>query len=71
MGLLAFYRIFDPKRTKLGSRTFNNVFVEYAENSKAYKLLDLDSNIIVESKDVEFFETKFINELNEFKHTQA
>ncbi|KAH9794216.1 Receptor-like serine/threonine-protein kinase [Citrus sinensis] len=31
----------------------------YAENSKAYRLLDLDSNVIVESRDVEFIENKF------------
>jgi hypothetical protein len=35
------------------------VFVGYAENSKAYKLLDLSSNVIVESRDVEFIENKF------------
>ncbi|XP_071920799.1 uncharacterized protein [Coffea arabica] len=32
----------------------------YAENSKAYRLLDLDSNVIVESRDVEFLEDKFL-----------
>jgi hypothetical protein len=32
------------------------------ENSKAYELLDLDSNVIVESKDVEFIEDKFYND---------
>ena len=36
-----------------------SVFVGYAENSKAYRLLDLSSNIIVESRDVEFIEDKF------------
>jgi hypothetical protein len=35
------------------------VFVGYAENSKAYRLLDLSSNVIVESRDVEFIENKF------------
>ncbi|KAK3038207.1 hypothetical protein RJ639_029647 [Escallonia herrerae] len=35
------------------------VFVGYAENSKAYRLLDLESNVIVESRDVEFIEDKF------------
>jgi hypothetical protein len=30
--------------------------------SKAYRLLDLSSNTIVESRDVEFFENKFIND---------
>ena len=41
--------------------------------SKAYRLLDLSSNTIVESKDVEFIENKFINDsqiLLEPKQTQ-
>ena len=61
-GCLAFYRVTDPKRTKLGPRAINSIFVGYAENSKAYRLLDLDSNVIVESKDVEFIEDKFYND---------
>ena len=36
-----------------------SVFVGYAENSKAYRLLDLSSNTVVESRDVEFIENKF------------
>ena len=35
------------------------MFVGYAENSKAYRLLDLSSNTVVESRDVEFIEDKF------------
>ena len=35
------------------------MFVGYAENSKAYRLLDLSSNIVAESRDVEFIEDKF------------
>jgi hypothetical protein len=61
-GCLAFYRVTDPKRTKLGPRAIKSVFVGYVENSKAYRLLDLDSNVIVESKDVEFIEDKFYND---------
>ncbi|KAL0408379.1 UNVERIFIED_CONTAM: hypothetical protein Sradi_1772300 [Sesamum radiatum] len=41
-GCLAFYRVFDPNRIKLGPRATKCVFVGYDENSKAYKLLDLD-----------------------------
>ena len=37
-GCLAFYRVPDPKRTKLGPRAMKSVFVGYAENSKAYSL---------------------------------
>ena len=36
-----------------------SVFVGYAEDSKAYRLLDLSSNTVVESRDVEFIEDKF------------
>ena len=36
-----------------------SVFVGYAKNSKAYRLLDLSSNTMVESRDVEFIEDKF------------
>ena len=47
------------------------MFVGYAVNSKAYRLLDLSFNIIVESRDVEFFENKFINDSQiESKQTQ-
>ena len=52
-GCLAFYRVVDPKRTKLGSRAIKSVFVGYTENSKAYKLLDLSSNTVMESRDIE------------------
>ena len=53
-GCVAYYKVPDPKRTKLGPRGIKSVFVGYAENSKAYRLLDIESNVIVESKDVEF-----------------
>ena len=47
------------------------MFVGYAVNSKVYRLLDLSSNTIVESRDVEFFENKFINDSQiESKQTQ-
>ena len=57
-GCLAFYRVPDPKRTKLGPQAMKSVFVRYAENSKAYRLLDLESNVIMESRDVQFLENK-------------
>ena len=61
-GCLAYYRVPDPKRTKLGPRGIKSIFVGYAENSKAYRLLDIESKVIIESKDVEFLETKFIGD---------
>uniref|UniRef100_A0A2N9HAW2 Uncharacterized protein n=1 Tax=Fagus sylvatica TaxID=28930 RepID=A0A2N9HAW2_FAGSY len=67
----AYFRVPDPKRTKLGSRAIKSVFVGYVVNSKAYRLLDLSSNTIVESRDVEFIENKFINDSQiEPKQTQ-
>ena len=54
-GCLAYCKNNDPK-TKLGPRGIKCAFVGYATNSKAYRLLNLESNTIIESKDVEFFE---------------
>ena len=45
-----------PNKTKLGPRVTKCAFVGYASNSKAYRLLDLESNVIIESREVEFFE---------------
>ena len=50
-GCIAYFRVSDPKRTKLGLRAIKSVFVGYVVNSKAYRLLDLSSNTIVESRD--------------------
>ena len=58
-GCLAFYRVINPKIIKLGPIAMKSVFMGYAENSKTYRLLDLSSNIVVESRDVEFIEDKF------------
>ena len=52
---LAFYSVPDPKRTKLGPRAIKSVFVGYAEHSKSYRLLDMDSGVLIESRDVVFF----------------
>ena len=61
-GCVAYFKVPDPKIIKHGPRAIKNVFVGFAVNSKAYKLLDLSSNTIVESRDVEFIENKFIND---------
>nr|GEY39125.1 retrovirus-related Pol polyprotein from transposon TNT 1-94 [Tanacetum cinerariifolium] len=39
-----------------------SVFVGYAKDSKSYRCLDLDSNVIVESRDVDFFENFFCHD---------
>ncbi|XP_050883125.1 F-box protein At3g07870-like [Lathyrus oleraceus] len=46
----------DPKRSKLGPRGIKCAFIGYAPNSKAYRLLNLENNVIIESRDVESFE---------------
>ncbi|GJU83818.1 retrovirus-related pol polyprotein from transposon TNT 1-94 [Tanacetum coccineum] len=40
-----------------------SVFVGYAKNSKAYRLLDERTGVIIESRDVDFFEDKFSNDV--------
>ncbi|GJS49162.1 zinc finger, CCHC-type containing protein [Tanacetum coccineum] len=45
--------------SKLGPRGLKGVFMGYAKDSKSYHYLDLDLNVIVESRDVDFFENKF------------
>ena len=56
-GCLAYCKSTKPKRTKLGPRAIKCAFVGYASNSKAYRLLDLESNVIIESRKMQFFET--------------
>ncbi|KAL6345172.1 hypothetical protein AAG906_013656 [Vitis piasezkii] len=56
VGCLAYCKKTDPNKTKLGPRAIKCAFVGYASNSKAYMLLDLESNVIIESREVEFFE---------------
>jgi VanZ family protein len=63
-GYVAFYEIFYSQRTKLGPRGLKSVFVGYAQNSKAYRLLDLETNVIVKSIHVEFIKNKFISDSN-------
>ena len=65
-GCLAKVAILLPKRTKLGPKTIDCVFIGYAKNSNTYRFLVvesknpyIDKNNILESRDAEFFETKF------------
>nr|KAJ0190715.1 hypothetical protein LSAT_V11C800406370 [Lactuca sativa] len=68
-GCVAYYRTPDPKRTKLGARANKSIFIGYAQNSKAYRLIDIDSGVVVESRDVEFFEDKFSKDEENSSHT--
>ncbi|CAI9781896.1 unnamed protein product [Fraxinus pennsylvanica] len=65
-GCLAKTSIPAPKRTKLGPKTVDCVFIGYALHSNACRFLVIDSkniliekNTIFETKDAEFFENKF------------
>ena len=49
---LAYVRLPDFNRSKLGPRTSKCVFLGYAFYSKSYHFLELDSNVIIESRDV-------------------
>ncbi|KAL6342872.1 hypothetical protein AAG906_016891 [Vitis piasezkii] len=58
--------IFCSKRTKLGPKTMDCVFIGYASNSSVHQFLvikfevpDINNNIIMESIDAEFFEEIF------------
>lgn len=47
------------KRTKIGHRAVKDIFIGYASNLKVYCILGFVSNIIVETRDVDFIENKF------------
>ena len=55
-GCLAYCKKAYPNKTKLGQRATKCAFVGYDSNNKAYRLLDLEPNVIIESREVEFFE---------------
>ena len=55
-----------PKKTKVGPKTVDCVFIGYAQNSSAYRFLtykskipDINVNTIIESRNVVFFEHVF------------
>ena len=59
-GCLVKVMLHDPKKRKVGSKTFDCMFLGNAEHNVVYKFLVLYSdiiehNIIVEMKNVEFF----------------
>ena len=69
-GCIAYYRVNYPKRTKLGPRALKSNFVGYAQNSKAYRLLNLESNVIIESRDNDFLESSFLYDSNKTSDNQ-
>ena len=61
-----------PKKTKLGVRTMNCIFIGYVLNSSAYRFLvqkseipDIHINMIIESRDGVFFKDVFLSKLKE------
>ena len=64
-GVWLIFRVLDPKRTKFGPQEIISIFVEYAQNSKAYRFLDLQSNVTVESRDAEFSKNKLSKDIVE------
>ena len=58
-GCLAKVAIPEPHKEKMGPKTKDSVFIGYAQNSSAYRCLVLETNTIVETRDVNFFEHIF------------
>jgi hypothetical protein len=64
-GCRAIVKVPEPKRKKLGERGIECVFLGYAENSKAYRFLTIESNdsysvnTVIESRDAIFQEDRF------------
>ena len=58
-GCLAYVRLSDPKRLKLGARAATCVFLGYAKSSTAYRFLNIEDNVIFEFNDAIFHEEKF------------
>ena len=65
-GCLAKVEVPVPKKTKIGPKTVDCVFIGYAQNSSAYRFLtykseipDINVNTIIESRNAVFFEHVF------------
>ena len=67
-GCLAYIRIVDPTRPKLGPHSWESVSIGYAQDSAAYRFIKLEDLSLIESGDADFFEdffpfkTKFTSE---------
>jgi len=60
-GCLAYVRIPDIKR-KLDPKANMCVFLDFVKDGNACRFLDLDINSIIEARDADFFEDKFIKD---------
>ena len=56
----------DFKCENIGPKTFNSVFIGYAENIAAHRFMSLNDFSINESRDAEFFEHVFLLKKNDF-----
>ena len=54
-GYVTFYKVFLSLKSKIRTKDFKNVFIDYAQNLKAYMLVDLKTNVIVEFVFAEFW----------------
>jgi len=52
------YRNNDPSIKKLDDRSFEGMLLGFDEKAQAYKIIDMESQAVVISKDVKFFENK-------------
>ena len=59
---LHYVRIPDIKRPKIGPKANRFVFLGFTKDSDACRFLDLGTNSIIEARDAEFFEDKFIKD---------
>jgi len=71
-GCLAKVAIPSPKKTKIGPKTIDCIFIGYAKNSSAYRFLihklehsEMHVNTIIESRNASFFEHVFPNKIGQ------
>ena len=62
-GCKAYVHVPDQKRRKLDKKSIACVFIGYPNNSKGYKLYDLETKKMIRSRDVTFLETNFDHKL--------
>ena len=58
-GCLAYVRLPDPKRPKLGVKASTSVSLGYSLYSTTYRFFYIDNNTIIEFRDAIFHENKF------------
>jgi len=58
-GCLAEVALPSYKRTNIGSKTFDAMFIGYAQNSVSYRFMSINDYSISEYRDAEFFEHVF------------